>query len=133
YHRRMNSTHTTVIRYGQGPSQSSFAFGMEPNYSASVGSDGYINGDDLPNAGGNNPHRPCGDKGGDCAPPNEPPAPPPALTTQVISHAFSNVGEFGYGIDSSPNGVTNGLPTLDFSPPKFYDAPVLDFFGYNPI
>src|SRR5205085_1066530 len=72
-------------------------------------------------------------KGGDCAPPNEPPAPPPALTTQVVSHAFSNVGEFGYGIDSSPPGVTNGLPTLDFTPPNFYDAPVLDFFSYNPI
>jgi hypothetical protein len=125
---RKNSTHTTVIRYGQGPGQSSFAFGMEPNYSADP-----VNGDDLPNAGGNNPHRPCGDKGGDCAPPNESSAPPPALSTQVISHAFSNVGEFGYGIDSSPNGVTNGLPTLDFSPPNFYDGPVLDFFSYNPI
>jgi hypothetical protein len=43
------------------------------------------------------------------------------------------VGEFGYGIDSSPDGVTNGLPTLDFNPPTFYDAPVLDFFSYNAI
>ena len=47
----------------------------------------------------------------------------------VISHAFSNVGEFGYGIDTS----TTGLPTLDFSPPNFAHAPVLDFFSYNPV
>jgi hypothetical protein len=47
----------------------------------------------------------------------------------VISHAFSTTGEFGYGIDTSATGV----PTMDFSPPTFYDAPVLDFFCYNPI
>src|SRR5207248_7463332 len=45
------------------------------------------------------------------------------------NHAFSNVGELGYGIDTS----TAGLPTMDFSSPTFYDAPVLDFFSYNPI
>src|SRR5207249_4803134 len=119
-----NATHTTVIRYGQGPGQNSFAFGMEPNYSTDP-----VNGDELPSTGGNKPHRPCGDKGGDCAPPNEPPAPTPAASTQVISHAFSNIGEFGYGIDTS----TAGVPTMDFSPPNFYDAPILDFFSYNPI
>jgi hypothetical protein len=131
------ATHTTVIRYGQGPGASSFAFGMEPGYSNTVGSDGYINGDcdSSDNSGGcsSAPHRPCGGKGGDCAPPNEPPAPPPLLTTQVISHAFSNVGEFGYGIDTSLDGVAAGLPTMDFSSPNFYDAPVLDFFSYNPV
>jgi hypothetical protein len=122
------ATHTTVIRYGQGPGSSSYAFGMEPDYSSD-----HTNGDEPPSAGTNRPHRPCGGNGSDCAPPNEPPAPPPAANTQVISHAFSNVGEFGYGIDSSPDGVTSGLPTLDFNPPTFYDAPVLDFFSYNPI
>src|SRR5207248_3795985 len=45
------------------------------------------------------------------------------------NHAFSNVGELGYGIDTS----TAGLPTMDFSSPTFYDAPLLDFFSYNPI
>jgi hypothetical protein len=115
------ATHTTVIRYGQGNGQNSFAYGMEPNY----GNDG-TNGDDLwsgdcsHNQSGSYPHRPCL-------------APTPAASTQVISHAFSNSGEFGYGIDTSPTGVSNNLPTLDFSPPNFPDAPVLDFFSYNPI
>jgi len=39
------------------------------------------------------------------------------------------VGEYGYGVDTS----APGLPTMDFSPPGFLDAPVLDFFSYNPI
>ena len=132
------ATHTTVIRYGQGPGQSSFAFGMEPNYSTIVGSDGYINGDCPAGQTGGGcsgaPHRPCvGDNQFPCAPPNEPPAPTPAASTQVISHAFSNVGEFGYGIDTSATGGPTPLPTLDFSSPSFPDAPVLDFFCYNPI
>lgn len=128
------ATHTTVIRYGQNGGGSSFVFGMEPTYSTTVGSDGYINGDCPAGQTGGGcssaPHRPCvGDNQFPCAPPNEPPAPTPSLTTQVISHGFSNVGEFGYGIDTTATGV----PTMDFSPPNFYDAPVLDFFSYNPI
>jgi len=74
---------------------------------------------------------------------NEPaaPAPPsPPANPTVISHAFSNVGEFGYGIVTPPGagpppappGPTP-LPTLAFSPPNFADAPILDFFSYNPI
>jgi len=43
------------------------------------------------------------------------------------------VGEFGYGIDTSATGGSTPLPTLDFSSPSFPDAPVLDFFCYNPI
>jgi hypothetical protein len=43
------------------------------------------------------------------------------------------VGEFGYGIDTSATGGSTPLPTLDFSSPNFPDAPVLDFFCYNPI
>src|SRR5206468_8104214 len=62
-----------------------------------------------------------------------PPAPTPAASTQVINHAFSNVGEFGYGIDTSATGGSTPLPTLDFSSPSFPDAPILDFFSYNPI
>src|SRR5439155_27252641 len=121
-------THTTVIEYrqGQGGGQQSFGFGMEPN------STDPVNGDELLNAGGGNPHRPCGGQGGNCAQ-NEPPAPTPAASTQVISHAFSNVGEFGYGIDTSATGGSTPLPTLDFSSPSFPDAAVLDFFCYNPI
>jgi hypothetical protein len=125
---RSAATHTTVIQYGQGGTNTAFAYGMEPNYSDTVGSDGHINGDDpwngdcSHNQSGNNPHRPCG-------------APAP-VSPVVISHAFSNTGELGYGIDTSLGGPTPGptpLPTLDFSSPNFYDAPVLDFFSYNPI
>jgi hypothetical protein len=123
---RVNSkyrTHTTVIEYGQGNGDRSFAFGMEPNQSTDP-----VNGDELLGTGGSNPHRPCGGQGGVCAP-GESPAPTPSLSTQVISHAFSTVGELGYGIDTSATGV----PVLDFSSPSFPDAPVLDFFSYNPI
>ena len=126
------STHTTVIEYGQGNGSQSFGFGMEPGYSATVGSDGYVNGDcPAGQTGGCSgaPHRPCvGDNQFPCAS-GEPPGPTPAASTLVISHAFSNSGELGYGIDTSATGV----PTLDFSSPNFPDAPILDFFSYNPI
>jgi hypothetical protein len=115
------TTHTTVIQYGQANGSNSSAYGMEPNNSV----DG-TNGDCAPgvNSGGcsNKPHRPT-------------PAPAP-VNPIVISHAFSNVGELGYGILTSTGGPTPGptpLPTLDFSSPNYADAPVLDFFSYNPV
>src|SRR5437016_11392642 len=78
------------------------------------------NGEEQYNASGPNPHRPT-------------PAPAPGGSTQVISHPFSNVGELGYGIDTS----TGSLPALKFwdssTTPPFQYAPVLDFFSYNPI
>jgi hypothetical protein len=140
-------THTTAIEYGQSSGADSFGFGMEPDYSTVVGSDGYINGDcPAGQTGGgcsNAPHRPCvGDNQFPCAQ-NEPAAPAPPSSPanpNVISHAFSNVGEFGYGIVTPPGAGPPGpppgatpLPTLDFSPPNFSDAPILDFFSYNPI
>jgi hypothetical protein len=108
-------THTTAIEYGNGTGNSSLAYGMEPNYSVDQ-----TNGDELSTAGTNNPHRPT-------------PAPTPNPSTQVISHAFSNVGELGYGINTSVVSGPTPLPTLNFSSPNFPDAPILDFFSYNPI
>jgi hypothetical protein len=140
-------THTTVIEYGQSGGSVSFGFGMEPDYSTTVGSDGYINGDCPAGQTGGGcsgaPHRPCvGDNQSPCAP-NEPAAPaPPAAPANpiVISHAFSSVGDFGYGIVTPPGSGppapppgSTPLPTLDFSPPSYLDAPILDFFSYNPI
>jgi hypothetical protein len=118
------ATHTTVIQYGQGNGSNSTAYGMELNYdshdpNASINGDVPWNGDCTAHQSGNNPHRPCG-------------APTPA-NTQVISHAFSNAGELGYGINTSATGAPTPLPTLDFSSPNFQDAPLLDFFSYNPI
>jgi len=90
---------------------------MEPNFSSDS-----INGDKPydSNYAGNDPHRPT-------------PAPTPGPNTQVISHAFATVGEFGYGI----NTFDATLPTLKFwdnsTSPPFQYAPVLDFFSYNPI
>ena len=131
-----NATHTTVIEYGHvGNNNTSFAYGLEPNYS-----DDHLNGDDLcSNPGGNNPHRPS-------------PAPNPiggngTNRTVFLNHAFSNVGELGYGIDTSalptpgpspspscaPAPGATAQPTLNFNPPNFPDAPVLDFFSYNPV
>jgi type II secretory pathway component PulK len=120
WNKQGNATHTTVIKYGHGNGSLSTAFGMEPNHSGANGDP--INGDVPydPNYGGNDPHRPT-------------PAPTPGPNTQVISHAFATVGEFGYGIDTS----TVGVPTLKFwdstTTPPFQYAPVLDFFSYNPI
>ena len=92
-------THTTVIEYGGGQ----FAYGMETQ-------------DVAYNSNANQPHRPYG-------------APTPGPNTYVMDHAFSNVGEFGYGIVTS----VAGLPTLDFRTAGSSDAPALDFFGYNPV
>jgi hypothetical protein len=91
-------THTTVIEYAPGV----FAYGMEtsdvPYTSAAV-----------------QPHRPYG-------------APDPVGNPPMLNHAFTSVGEFGYGIvTSNPT-----QPTLDFRSASS-DAPVLDFFGYNPV
>lgn len=93
-------THTTVIEYAPN----TFAYGMETtNDEVACGS------------GANKPHRPCA-------------APTPMATTKVLDHAFTTIGEFGYGIDTS----TAGLPSLNFSA-SGSDTAVLDFFGYNPI
>jgi type II secretory pathway pseudopilin PulG len=119
------ATHTTVIEYGHNSGNAAFAFGMEPDYDSSGD---HVNGDQAANRNSNNPHLPCGGQGGNCAP-GEPTAPAPAANTQVINHFFSNVGELAYGIDTS----TGGLPTLNFSSPNFPDAPILDFFSYNPV
>jgi hypothetical protein len=71
---------------------------------------------DVPyNSNANQPHRPYG-------------APNPNAGTQVINHAFTSAGELGYGIVTSDPGQ----PTLDFRSASS-DAPVLDFFGYNPV
>ena len=91
-------THTTIIEYAPN----TFAYGMETG--------------DVPyNSNANQPHRPYG-------------APDPVGNPMVINHAFTSVGEFGYGIVTSDTSQ----PTLDFRSTSS-EAPVLDFFGYNPV
>ena len=128
------ATHTTVIKYLRGGNDA-FTYGMEKNY--------------PPGGGDPNSDAVCGDNHND-RPHRPSPAPVPISSGQnatiVTNHAFSNVGELGYGIDTSnlptggpstcaPNPVpgAGALPTLDFSSPSFTDAPILDFFSYNPI
>ncbi len=132
-------THTTAIKYGmEGSNNTSFAYGMELDYSVDP-----VNGDMPCGEGTNNPHRPS-------------PAPPPITSpspnqTIVVNHGFSNVGELGYGIVTSalatpapsptpacaPTQGPTAVPTLKFwdssTSPPFQDAPMLDFFSYNPI
>jgi hypothetical protein len=120
------ATHTTVIEYGHTGGAAAFAYGMEPPYAGS--NHDTVNGDEDTNRNSNNPHRPCGGLGGSCAP-GESAAPAPGANTQVVNHFFSNAGELGYGIDTS----IAGLQTLNFSSPNFPDAPILDFFSYNPV
>jgi hypothetical protein len=52
---------------------------------------------------------------------------PPAVPT-VLNHPFSNVGEFGYDLDTA-----NGFQPLNFVTETSNDKAVLDFFTYNPI
>ena len=92
-------THTTVIEYATN----TFAYGMETsdvNYTA----------------GGNNPHRPSG-------------APNPFGNPPLLNRSFSNIGEFGYAIDTS----NASQPTLNLYQDSSSDKAVLDFFGYNPV
>jgi hypothetical protein len=136
-----NSTHTTAIKYGmEGSNNTAFAYGIELDYSVDP-----VNGD-----------MPCGASGGGSLPHRPSPAPPPITSpspnqTIVVNHAFSNVGELGYAIDTSalptpapsptpacaPTQGPTAVPTLKFwdnsTSPSFQDAPVLDFFSYNPI
>ena len=127
------ATHTTVIKY-KGGGNEKFAYGMEKDWV--TGDD--INGGDLPfdDNNGSFPHRPCGGSKGGLCHSGATPAPTPRSggggnATVVMNHAFSNVGEFGYGMNTSDPANPTG--TLDFSSPSFPDAAVLDFFSYNPI
>ena len=54
--------------------------------------------------------------------------PRPATAPMVLNHPFSNVGEFGYGLDTA-----NGFQPLNFVTEANNDKSVLDFFTYNPI
>jgi hypothetical protein len=67
-------------------------------------------------AGGNNPHRPYG-------------APNPVGNPTMLNRAFSNIGEFGYAIDTT----SGSQPTLNLYQGSSSDRAVLDFFSYNPI
>jgi len=100
-------SHTTIIEYEGG-----FVLGWENENNAS--SPGYdINKDAYawiidPNTGRTKPR-------------------PPSVPI-VLNHPFSNVGEFGYGLDTA-----NGFQPLNFTTEASNDKPVLDFFTYNPI
>jgi len=137
WNKKGNTTHTTVIEYGHISNNStSFAYGLEPNYP-----DDNVNGD-----------RSCGSPGGNDDPHRPSPAPNPiggtgSNKTVFMNHAFSNAGELGYGVNTfvlptpgpspspscAPAPGPTAQPTLDFSSPNFPDAPVLDFFSYNPV
>src|SRR5438105_4557234 len=54
--------------------------------------------------------------------------PRPAAVPMVINHPLSNVGEFGYGLDTA-----NGFQPLSFVTETSNDKAVLDFFTYNPV
>jgi len=99
-------SHTAIIEYGGG-----FVLGWEnennpssPGYD--VDKDPYAGIID-PNTGSTKPR-------------------PPAVPT-VLNHPFSNVGEFGYGLDTA-----NGFQPLNFVTETSNDKAVLDFFTYNP-
>ncbi len=100
-------SHTAIIEYGGG-----FVLGWEnENNPSSPGYD--VDKDPYawiidPNTGSTKPR-------------------PPAVPT-VLNHPFSNVGEFGYGLDTA-----NGFQPLNFVTETSNDKAVLDFFTYNPV
>jgi len=54
--------------------------------------------------------------------------PRPGSIPIMLNHPFSNVGEFGYGLD-----IANGFQPLNFATETSNDKAVLDFFTFNPI
>ena len=104
-------THTTVIEYASGL----FAYGLEPTSTGNPNSPGDCASTDTSGNCNRHPHRPSA-------------APAPVGNPMFLNHAFSNVGEFGYAIDT-----TNQPNTLNFYQTSSGDKAVLDFFGYNPI
>jgi hypothetical protein len=58
------------------------------------------------------------------------PTPTPGATPIVLNHAFSTVGDFGYGL--RPEYATNRFQRLDFHTAN-NNANLLDFFTYNPV
>jgi hypothetical protein len=100
-------SHTTIIEYGGG-----FVLGWEnENHPSSPGYD--VDKDPYawiidPNTGSTKPR--------------------PATVPIALNHAFSNVGEFGYGVDTAI-----GFQALNFATETSNDKAVLDFFTYNPV
>src|SRR6266581_2773059 len=100
-------SHTAIIEYGGG-----FVLGWEnENNPSSPGYD--VDKDPYawiidPNTGSTKPR-------------------PPAVPT-VLNHPFSNVGEFGYGLDTA-----NDFQPLNFVTETSNNKAVLDFFTYNPV
>jgi hypothetical protein len=100
-------SHTTIVEYSGG-----FVLGWEnENNPSSLGYD--VDKDPYawiidPNTGSTKPR--------------------PATVPIVLNHAFSNVGEFGYGLDTA-----NGFQPLNLVTETSNDKAVLDFFTYNPI
>jgi hypothetical protein len=56
--------------------------------------------------------------------------PPPSFTPIVLNHAFSTVGDFGYGL--RPEYAANRFQRLDFHTAN-PNANLFDFFTYNPV
>ncbi len=100
-------SHTTIVEYSGG-----FVLGWENENNP--GSPGYNVDEDPyawiidPNTGSTKPR--------------------PATVPIVLNHAFSNVGEFGYGLDTA-----NGFQPLNFVTETSNDKAVLDFLTYNPV
>jgi hypothetical protein len=105
-------THTTLIEYAPGV----FAYGMEPTSNGNNNSPGDCAYTDTNGNCRNHSHRAYG-------------APDPVGNPTILNRAFTNIGEFGYGIDTS----SGSQPTLNFFQGSSGDKAVLDFFGYNPV
>jgi hypothetical protein len=112
----ITGTHVTIIAYGNGGTQ--FVLGWE-------------NGE-VPAASDTNPatpHNPYNWITNDGTPTGTRKSlPPPGPTPIVLNHGFSTVGDMGYGLRTE-----NGFTRVNFKTAGSTDAPLLDFFCYNPV
>jgi hypothetical protein len=106
------ASHTTIIEYADGQ----FVLGWE-------------NGDP------NDPHTQISLVQ---PPPNPLPSPlptkpVPGFVPIMLNHAFTTAGDFGYGLKTEHPDPTKLFKPVDFHTAGSTDAPLLDFFTYNPV
>jgi hypothetical protein len=62
-----------------------------------------------------------------------PTKPVPGFVPIVLDHAFTTAGDFGYGLKTEHPDPTKLFKPVDFHTAGSTDAPLLDFFTYNPV
>jgi hypothetical protein len=110
------NTHTTIIAYNGG-----FVLGWENNEVKAA-----LDPTDINPLAPHNPYNWITNDGTSTGAKKA----PPGFTPIVLDHAFTTVGEFGYGLRTAY--APNPFQRIDFHTANS-NAPLLDFFTYNPV